>query len=97
MATVSVCTKRGEKPTVTNALTYPFKARSSTSLEPQPGQVHNSEQDRALGNAPGRAPAAHRGKRNAIVLMSRLHGRYSHARTLWWQNNPERKVLRSTC
>lgn len=33
-------------------------ARRSTSLWPQPGQVHNSEQDRPLGNAPGRAPAA---------------------------------------
>lgn len=35
-----------------------FNARRSPNLWPQPGQVHNSEQDRPLGNAPGRAPAA---------------------------------------
>lgn len=45
-------------PTVTHTPADAFNARRSTSLWPQPGQVHNSEQDRPLGNAPGRAPAA---------------------------------------
>lgn len=63
VATVNVYTKRRDNTSNcvapdSHTLTYLFNARSSTSLKPRPGQVHNSEQDRPLGNAPGRAPAA---------------------------------------
>lgn len=39
-------------------------------------QMHHSDSDQPLGNAPGRAPVAET-ERNAIVLMSSLQKAYS--------------------